>query len=173
MIVWATWKWLHIFYDWRLVKTISSFWASFKLLYFNDDNCFPAIPNKSCCLGTECGAVIQPQGFTAIHILLMLLFQMPAESHAWFTHLQSGDPGLAVWITQVLPCASPSISHHVFFSSNQFIHPSLHIETSLVKMTLQSSLTPHLQGASVISMCFCLPPLLKTTFLFGHMSLHF
>lgn len=85
MIACATWKWLHIFYDWRLVKTISSFWASFKLLYFNDDNCFPAVPNKNCCLGTECWAVIQPQGFTAIHTVLGLLFKMPAESHAWFT----------------------------------------------------------------------------------------
>lgn len=124
MIVCTTWKWLHIFYDWRLVKTISSFWASFKLLYFNDDNCFPAVPNKNCCLGTECRAVIQPQGFTAVHILLRL-FKMPAETHVWFTPSpKGGSRGCCINYSGT----SLGFPQH-FFCSNQFLHPSFHTET--------------------------------------------
>lgn len=105
------------------MRTISSFWASFTLLYFNDYNCFPAVSNKNCCFQTECWAVTQSQGFTAIHILLGLLFKMPEESQDWFTTFTKW--GTRVWCINhsgAFLCFPHYFSPHSFSSNRVVIH---------------------------------------------------
>lgn len=174
MIVCVTRKWLHIFYDWRLVKTISSFWASFTLLYFNYYNCFPAVPNKNCCFQTECWAVIQSQGFTAIHNLLAMLFKMPAESHDWFTiFTQWGTRGCCIYHSDT------SLHFPHYFSPHFLLFKSIppyefsYRNISGKNGTTELIYTPparYLSDFSVLT-CIYLLPLLKTTLFFRHFQL--
>lgn len=158
-------------YDYWWVKTTASFWATFKLLYFNDCNCFPAVLNKNCCFQTERWAVIQSQGFTAIHNLLGLLFKMPAESHDWFTTFtQLGTRVCSIHHSAIL-CSSIT-SHCIFFSSKSIPQYECSYCNIFGKSgTTQLTHAPSAEYFSVLP-CIYLLWLLKSRSFFGHMSLH-
>lgn len=144
--------------------TTSSFSTSFKLLYFNAYNCFPAVLNKNCCFWTECWAVIQSRGLIAIHNLLGLLLKKSAECCIY----TAGNQSSLFTSLYKVSCLPPSLL--------------------TASSPLQKSIPPHQfsdgnisgkNGTTELTNIICevqwtyLLLLLKTRLFYGHVRLHF